>query len=90
MSQTRMGSIIEASVNILIGYFVALGAQIVIFPLYGVHIPLSADIGIGICFTVVSFIRQYLLRRYFNARLRQATDALVSAAEHLKTPTVNN
>ena len=69
--QTRLGSLLEAIVNILIGYGVALASQVTIFPLYGVHLPLSTNLCIGGWFTAISLVRSYLIRRYFNARLHR-------------------
>ena len=57
MAQSRRGSMVEAIVNVLVGYLVAVGAQIAIFPLFGVHLPVSDNLTIGLLFTVVSLIR---------------------------------
>lgn len=67
--QTKLGSFVEAVVNILIGYGVAVGSQLLIFPWFEIHIPFSSNIYIGLWFTVISLARQYVLRRWFNARL---------------------
>ena len=64
--QSRLQSLFEAVVNVLLGYAVALGAQLLVFPLYNIHIPMSSNIAIGIIFTLVSLVRSYLLRRLFN------------------------
>ncbi len=69
MSQSRCGSAIEALANVLLGYWIAVGAQMAIFPLFGVHLPLSENMAIGLLFTVISLVRGYALRRLFN-RLR--------------------
>jgi hypothetical protein len=66
MSQSRKHSLIEAIVNVLIGYGVALAAQLVIFPLFGIHVSLQDNIVIGLLFTVVSIARSYCVRRLFN------------------------
>ena len=66
--QTKKGSIFEAFINILVGYGINLGAQIIIFPMFGIHIPLSSNIWIGLMFTVISLTRSYLIRRLFNRR----------------------
>jgi len=66
MSQTRKHSMFEAVANVLVGYGISLAAQIVIFPLFGVHASLAQNIGIGLAFTAVSLVRSYLLRRWFN------------------------
>ena len=73
MNQSRLGSLIEASVNILIGYAIAIGSQIIIFPWFGIDVPLSANFYIGLWFTAISLVRQYILRRWFNARLHKAS-----------------
>jgi len=73
MTQTRKGSLIEAVVNILIGFGVALISQLIIFPAYGVHVPLSTDLAITGWFTLVSLVRSYCIRRWFNKLIKKAT-----------------
>lgn len=80
MNQTRVGSLIESLMNIAIGYFVALLSQLAIFPLFGIHVSLSTNLWIGAWFTVISLIRSYIIRRWFNARLHSA--ALEMAANY--------
>ena len=64
--QLKRHSLLESVINVAVGYGVALLSQIVIFPIYGMEVPLSANIQIGVWFTVISIIRSYLLRRCFN------------------------
>lgn len=64
--QSKKQSIIESIVNTLIGYIIAVLSQMVIFPVFGIEIPLSDNLMIALYFTVVSLLRSYLLRRYFN------------------------
>ena len=71
--QTRKHSFIESCVNILIGYGIALTSQILIFPLYGINISLDTNIWIGIWFTGISLVRSYVIRRWFNRRVKRAT-----------------
>ncbi len=66
MMQTRWQSFIESCINVAIGYGVALLSQILVFPLFGIHIPLSSNIAIGAIFTVISIARSYVVRRVFN------------------------
>lgn len=65
-SQTRKHSFFESMSNVLIGYGVAIVSQIVIFPMYGIHIPIQTNLAIGGWFTIISIIRSYVLRRWFN------------------------
>ena len=71
MSQTRKESATEAVVNILVGYTVNLLANFSIFPLFGWHITLEQNLMIGVFYTVVSFVRSYALRRFYNWRHRK-------------------
>lgn len=66
MSQSRLGSMIEAVANVAIGYGVAVATQVVVFPWFGLHASMSDNLLIGAIFTVVSLVRSYTLRRLFN------------------------
>ena len=70
--QSRIASGIETLTNIAIGFGVALASQYLIFPWFGIQLPLSSHLWITVWFTVISIVRSYLLRRYFNARLARA------------------
>jgi hypothetical protein len=64
--QSRKWSAFESLANVAVGYFVAVGAQAMIFPLFGIHVAASDHFAIGGLFTVVSLVRSYVLRRVFN------------------------
>ena len=64
--QKILQSLIEAWANVAVGYFVALAAQLIVFPLYDIDVSMSQNIQIGLIFTAVSIARSYLLRRLFN------------------------
>jgi hypothetical protein len=66
LSQSKMHSLIEALVNVAVGYGIAVAAQIIVFPIFGVHISLRQNIEIGFIMTAVSIARSYTLRRVFN------------------------
>jgi hypothetical protein len=66
--QSRTWSFFEAVANVVLGYFVSLAAQLVIFPLFGMRVSLTDNLLIGMCFLIVSLARSYVLRRLFNAR----------------------
>ena len=66
MAQSRKGSLLESAINVLVGYWVAVGTQVAIFPLFGVHLPIADNMLIGVLFTLVSLVRSYCLRRLFN------------------------
>lgn len=64
--QSKLESFIESLLNVVIGYVVAILSQLIIFPLFGINIPLSSNLLIGVLFTAISLIRSYIIRRFFN------------------------
>ncbi|MCC2521045.1 DUF7220 family protein [Vibrio coralliilyticus] len=66
--QSKKQSLIESVINVVIGYVVALLSQLTIFPLFGVHLPLTDNLLIGAFFTIVSITRSYVIRRLFNRK----------------------
>ena len=66
MSQSKLHSFIEACVNVFIGYVVALLSQIIIFPFFHIRVSLEDNLEIGAWFTIISLIRSFVLRRFFN------------------------
>jgi len=66
--QTKYQSLIESLTNILIGYLTALLSQVLIFPLFDIYVTFQDNLLIGLYFTVISLIRSYLIRRYFNKK----------------------
>ena len=64
--QSRAQSLIESVTNVLIGYFVAVVSQIVIFPIFWIHVGIVDNLLIGLYFTAVSLVRGYFVRRLFN------------------------
>lgn len=69
MKQSRRMSLLEAIINVLVGYGIAVLAQVLVFPLFGLYATLSTNLTLGLVFTAVSLVRSYLLRRLFE-RLR--------------------
>jgi hypothetical protein len=62
--QTRLGSIVEAVLNVVVGFGVAVTAQIIVFPIFlGVRPDIETNLLIGLVFTAISLIRSYILRR---------------------------
>ncbi len=56
----------EAVANYLIGYWLAVAIQVVLYPLYGVELDFKTQAEIAGYFTVVSIARSYCVRRFFN------------------------
>ena len=66
MSQSKIQSFIETCTTVGSGFFVALGVQLLIFPLYDIEISLFQNVQIVMILTVTSVIRIYIVRRCFN------------------------
>jgi len=64
--QTRKQSAIEAVMNILIGYTINFIANFTLFPMFGWEISIQQNLIIGVIYTIISFARSYLLRRFYN------------------------
>ena len=64
--QTKKHSVFESISNVVVGYLIALMSQLIIFPFFNIHIPLSSNLLIGFWFTLISLARSYVLRRVYN------------------------
>lgn len=71
--QSRWMSFVEALTNIAVGYALAVATQALVFPLFGLQVPLGDSLLIGAVFTVVSLVRSFALRRVFNHVDREAS-----------------
>ena len=70
MSQTKAQSAFESMMNIVVGFTINIMANFAIFPVFGWEISLGQNLLMGCFFTVISFIRSYCLRRFYNWKHR--------------------
>ncbi len=73
MKQSRSMSFIEAIANVVVGYGVAVVAQMLVFPVFDLHTTLAQNLMMGAVFSAVSIIRSFALQRIFEA-IRVRTD----------------
>lgn len=66
VGQTPRGAIIEAWTNIAIGFGVNYCANFLLLPLVGVHVNAADNFMLGWCYTAISIVRGYMIRRFFN------------------------
>lgn len=66
MAQSVRRSWAEAWSNIAIGYSINFIANLLIFPLFGYNISVKDNIVIGVIYTGISLVRQFVIRRWFN------------------------
>ena len=64
--QSRSCSLTEAAANVTAGFVLAVLAQQVIFPGFGITVTLIEHAGIAAIFTVLSLARSYTIRRLFE------------------------
>ena len=66
--QSKLESLSEAVFNTFIGFVIAFISQLVFFPIVGIEANLAQNFILTILFTLVSIIRTYIIRRYFNKK----------------------
>jgi uncharacterized protein YacL len=66
MKQTKKHSAIESITNVVIGLITSFLIQLVLYPLLNIPVTFSQNIIITFVFFIVSFVRGYLIRRFFN------------------------
>jgi len=65
--QTRTQSMIEVVVSTLVAFAISAALQQwVVTPLFHLNTSHAANLGITVFFTVVSLVRSYVFRRFFN------------------------
>jgi len=79
MNQTRLGSLIESLINVVVGFSINYVANMLIFPRFGFHITPGANLALGAIYTVISVARSYCIRRWFNAKLHAIATATAAA-----------
>ncbi len=65
MAQTKKQSLFESVVNVLVGFWVAVLIQVLVFPLFEIEATFAENLAISLVFTIVSILRGYILRRFF-------------------------
>ena len=76
MNQTRLQSLIETVINTLIGFGLSFIAWPVAAFMFAMPYSHSQHFGIVLFFTAISVARGYVIRRWFNARLKLTASRL--------------
>ena len=66
MSQTHRQTLVETIASTAIGFVVAYIATYVVMPWFGHEVTHAQNVGITSIFTVISIVRGYAIRRFFN------------------------
>lgn len=70
MIQTKKNSLIEAFVNTFIGLVTTLMVSPLIYWICDVEISYPKMTGVTVLFTIVSVLRNYIIRRWFNNKTK--------------------
>ena len=71
--QSKTASFVEAVVNMLLGFSINYCANLLILPLFfHREISLSENFYLGLLYTVISIVRSYCVRRWFNKGILNA------------------
>lgn len=68
--QTKRQSFIESLTNVAVGYSISLLSLFIIFPLLGIESSTPKNLLITLYFTLLSIVRSYVLRRFFNKKAK--------------------
>jgi len=81
--QTRLESLAEAGINVMIGFWISFIANAIVLPLVGLPVSIGQNLLIGFFMTFVSVGRQYVIRRWAQAHLRTARVRLATYLRRL-------
>ena len=66
--QSKKQSFIESLTSTTIGIIIGIVLNLTILPIFGYPVSLSDSLWISVIFTIVSIIRSYIIRRWFNSK----------------------
>ena len=64
--QSKRESMIESLTSTTIGIIIGIVLNLTILPIFGYPVSWSDSLWISVIFTIVSIIRSYIIRRWFN------------------------
>ena len=78
MKQSRLESLLEATINVASGFIIAmLVLHFIVAPLWGLDWSLGDNFAVTAIFTSVSVVRGYFWRRFFNAGVHRVVHRVV-------------
>ena len=66
--QSKKESLIETLTSVFAGWLIGVILNMLVLPLFDYDVSLTDGVLISIIFTVVSVIRSYIIRRWFNSK----------------------
>ncbi len=69
--QSKRESMIESLTSVGIGWLIGVILNLTILPLFNYNITVVDSLWVSLIFTVISVVRGYLIRRFFNSKERK-------------------
>ena len=66
--QSKRQSLIETLTSVFVGWLIGVILNLTILPLFDYNITVVDSLWVSLIFTVVSVIRGYVIRRWFNSK----------------------
>ena len=66
--QSKKQSLIEALTSVFVGWLIGVILNMLVLPLFDYNITVIDSLWVSLIFTVVSVIRGYVIRRFFNSK----------------------
>jgi uncharacterized protein YacL len=71
MNQTKLHSVIESITQTLIGVIISIIVQVILYPLLDIPVTFKQNLIITTVFFILSIVRGYFIRRYFNTKKKR-------------------
>ena len=69
--QTKRQSLIETLTSVFVGWLIGVILNLTVLPLFDYNITVVDSLLVSLIFTVISVVRGYLIRRFFNSKERK-------------------
>ena len=66
--QTKRQSLIETLTSVFVGWLIGVILNMLVLPLFDYKITVVDSLLVSLIFTIVSIIRSYVIRRFFNSK----------------------
>ena len=66
--QTKRQSLIETLTSVFVGWLIGVILNLIVLPLFDYNITVVDSLLVSLIFTVISVVRGYLIRRFFNSK----------------------
>ena len=66
--QSKKESLIETLTSVFVGWLIGVILNMLVLPLFDYNITVVDSLWVSLIFTVVSVIRGYVIRRFFNSK----------------------